>query len=119
MVRKMTFAEIKELSGMGFTPEQIMALSGNQNSVQEEETVQDQVTDPVPVEPEQPETRSETDNRIEQMQNQINNLIKQMQSNNLKTASVDFLPEEELQRKTDEAMAELIRPAIKKEGNNP
>ena len=41
-----------------------------------------------------------------------------MQQNNLKTASVNIMPEDDLERRTDEAMAELIRPTIKKEGEN-
>ena len=51
------------------------------------------------------------------MQNQINDLVKQMQQNNLRTASVNILPEADLEKKTDEAMAELIRPTINKGGN--
>ena len=54
-----------------------------------------------------------TAERIEQMQSQIDNLIKQMQRNNLKSASVNMLPEDDLEKKTDDAMAELIRPKYK------
>ena len=51
---------------------------------------------------------------ISEQQNQIRDLIKQMQANNRRTASMNTPPEQDLQTKTDEIMAELIRPSIKK-----
>ena len=114
----MTFEQIEKLSGMGFTPEQICMLSEarqTEPAQEKEETIQT----PEPTEPEPaPAVPAETENRIDQLQNQVNDLIKQMQSNNLKTASVNMLPDEELERATDAAMAELIRPSIRKEGTN-
>lgn len=114
----MTFEQIEKLSGMGFTPEQICILSEARQTEpvpEKEETIQT----PEPTEPEPvPAAPAETENRIDQLQHQVNDLIKQMQSNNLKTASVNMLPDEELERATDAAMAELIRPSIRKEGTN-
>ena len=52
---------------------------------------------------------------LTQTQTALNNLVKQMQANNLKTASVNILPADDLEKKTDAALAELIRPTIKKE----
>ena len=52
---------------------------------------------------------------LTQTQKELQNLVKQMQSNNLKTASVNILPDDDLAKKTDAALAELIRPTIKKE----
>ena len=52
---------------------------------------------------------------LTQTQTQLKELVKQMQSNNLKTASVNILPDDDLAKKTDAALAELIRPTIKKE----
>ena len=52
---------------------------------------------------------------LTQTQTALNNLVKQMQANNLKTASVNILPGDDLEKKTDAALAELIRPTIKKE----
>ena len=52
---------------------------------------------------------------LTQTQTELKNLVKQMQSNNLKTASVNIVPDADLEKKTDEALAELIRPTIKKE----
>ena len=52
---------------------------------------------------------------LTQTQTALQNLVKQMQSNNLKTASVNIPPDDDLEKKTDAALAELIRPTIKKE----
>ena len=52
---------------------------------------------------------------LTQTQTELKNLVKQMQSNNLKTASVNLVPDADLEKKTDAALAELIRPTIKKE----
>ena len=93
--------DIIKLLDAGYTKEEIKAMETEQEVKPEQE------------QPEQEVKPDDTSVRIEQMQNQINNLIKQMQSNNLKSASVNILPEDDLERKTDEAMAELIRPKIK------
>ena len=52
---------------------------------------------------------------LTQTQTELKNLVKQMQINNLKTASVNIVPDADLEKKTDAALAELIRPTIKKE----
>ena len=52
---------------------------------------------------------------LTQTQTELKNLVKQMQANNLKTASVNIVPDADLEKKTDAALAELIRPTIKKE----
>ncbi len=75
----------------------------------------------VPAEPEAAEPGKDAEleavkQELQQTQKQLTALVKQMQQNNLRTASVNILPDDELQQKTDEAMAELIRPKIKKEG---
>lgn len=116
----MTFEQIEKLSGMGFTPEQICMLSeARQTEPTPTPAKEENIPTPEPQEPEPaPAVPAETENRIDQLQHQVNDLIKQMQSNNLKTASVNMLPDEELERATDAAMAELIRPSIRKEGIN-
>ena len=93
--------DIIKLLDAGYTKEEIKAMETEPEVKPEQE------------QPEQEVKPDDTSVRIEQMQNQINNLIKQMQSNNLKSASVNILPEDDLERKTDEAMAELIRPKYK------
>ena len=50
-------------------------------------------------------------------QQQLADLVKQMQKNNLATASVNILPQNDLDKATDEAMAELIRPKIERKGD--
>ena len=93
--------DIIKLLDAGYTKEEIKAMETEPEVKPEQE------------QPEQEVKPDDTSVRIEQMQNQINNLIKQMQLNNLKSASVNILPEDDLERKTDEAMAELIRPKYK------
>ena len=135
----MKIEHIKMLHEMGFSNDQIMELvttgktmltSDQLNGQPAEDTIpESQPAEPEskpaepeskPAEPEsqpaEPEKPAE-DLRIQQMQNQINDLVKQMQQNNLRTASVKILPEADLEKKTDEAMAELIRPTINKGGN--
>ena len=135
----MKIEHIKMLHEMGFSNDQIMELvttgktmltSDQLNGQPAEDTIpESQPAEPEskpaepeskPAEPEsqpaEPEKPAE-DLRIQQMQNQINDLVKQMQQNNLRTASVNILPEADLEKKTDEAMAELIRPTINKGGN--
>ena len=93
--------DIIKLLDAGYTKEEIKAMEIEPEVKPEQE------------QPEQEVKPDDTSVRIEQMQNQINNLIKQMHLNNLKSASVNILPEDDLERKTDEAMAELIRPKYK------
>lgn len=128
----MKIEHIKMLHEMGFSNDQIMELvtTGKTMLTSDQLTGQpaeDAKPESQPAEPEsksaepesqpaEPEKPAE-DPRIQQMQNQINDLVKQMQQNNLRTASVNILPEADLEKKTDEAMAELIRPTINKGGN--
>lgn len=104
--------EILKLIDAGFTKEEITAMTAEPEEPEQPEPEQPEQEQPEPEQPKQTEP-DERDARIEQMQNQINNLIKQMQKNNLKSASVNILPDDDLEKKTDEAMAELIRPKIK------
>lgn len=132
---KMTFTEIKELSEMGFTPEQIMTLSagtsqpvvneaeaGTSQPAEAEQVTMDDILNPEPTEPDQEKQENQEiaalKDQLTHTQKQLSELVRQMQQNNLKTASVNIMPEDDLERRTDEAMAELIRPTIKKEGEN-
>ena len=45
---------------------------------------------------------------LTQTQTELKNLVRQMQSNNLKTASVNLVPDADLEKNTDAALAELI-----------
>lgn len=108
--------DVLKLSERGFTPEQIMALTKMAPVADDPEPVQPEPIQDTPEETQTEPAPAEPDNRIEQLQSQVNDLIRQMQSNNLKTASINVLPDADLEKATDEAMAELIRPTIKKEG---
>lgn len=118
-----TFEQIKELHEMGFSAEQITTFSGTAHAEEETEPEKDQEPEKEQeTEPEKdPEKKQEENPRMDALEKsvsgisvQLTNLVKQMQSNNLRTASVNILPEEQLQKDTDSAMAELIRPSYKK-----
>lgn len=129
---KMTFTEIKELTELGFTPEQIMTLSagtsqpavneaeaGTSQPAEAQQVSMDDILEPEPTEPAQDNQElAALKDQLTHTQKQLSDLVRQMQQNNLKTASVNIMPEDDLERRTDEAMAELIRPTIKKEGEN-
>ena len=129
----MTLAEIKELSGMGFTNDQILVLAGagavpgpdqaqgqnqeqgqNQDPGQNQEQGQNQNQ-------EQGQNQNQGNNtesinqKIGSLEQKINDFIRRLQQDNLKTAMVDVLPEADLNKKVDAAMSELIRPTMKKE----
>ena len=106
----MTFEEIKELHGMGFTPEQIVSLSGKPEQPQAEPEEQPEETEPA--EAEQPQPQEDT--RITELQQEVENLKRQLQKQNRQSARIETLPDD-LQTQTDKIMAELIRPTIKEE----
>lgn len=111
--------EILKLIDAGYTKEEIQAMT------QPEEPTPEDVKpeEPTPEEP-QPEEKPAEQNELAEVrqelkstQQQLADLVKQMQRNNLATASVNILPENDLDKKTDEAMAELIRPKIERKGD--
>lgn len=108
----MTFTEIKALSDMGFTNDQIMALNAGQPQPEEVPEQTEQPEQPQPEEvPEQPEQPPE-DSRISDMQKQIDDLKKQIQKQNRQQARIETMPDD-LDKSVDSIMAELIRPTIK------
>lgn len=120
----MTTSEIIKLLDAGYTKDEISAMDN-----QEQLSADQQETAPAEQPEEQPEAPAEnTDSvnaevsalreELSSTRQQLNQLVKQMQSSNLKTASVNILPEADLERKTDEAMAELIRPSYEKGEKN-
>ena len=116
-----TFEQIKELHEMGFSAEQITTFAGTAPDEEKEpEKEQEPETEPEKAQETEPEEKP-VDPRMDALEKsvsgisaQLTNLVKQMQSNNLRTASVNILPEEQLEKDTDLAMAELIRPSYKK-----
>lgn len=112
--------DVLRLVQAGYTKEEIAALeepaAPAEEEPEQEETEPAEQPAPAETEQENPEIlrlRSE----LQSTQNQLKDLVKQMQQNNLKTASVNILPEKDLDAKTDAAMAELIRPTFKKKGD--
>ena len=107
--------EILKLIDAGSTKEEIQAMT------------QPEEPEPTPEEPqpeEQPAEQPAEQNELAEVrqelkttQQQLADLVKQMQRNNLATASINILPENDLDKKTDEAMAELIRPKIERKGD--
>ena len=141
----MTLAEIKELFGMGFTNDQILTLAGsgavpgpdqaqgqsqnqdqaqNQDQGQNQAQNQDQNQDQgrgqnqdqgQGQDQDQGNNTESVNQKIGSLEQKINDFIRTLQQNNLKTAMVDVLPDADLNKKVDAAMTELIRPTIKKE----
>ena len=123
----MTLQEIKELKEMGFSTDQIMSLSGVQAtapvSAPDQEEPEAEETEPAenqasaPAETPDPDPRlSELENAVKAQSQQIEQLTKQLQAENRQNMSLDR-PPDDLDKKVDAVMAELIRPTIKnKEG---
>jgi len=118
----MTFQEVKELHEMGFTPEQITQLNLGSEPEPQPEQQPEQQPEPQPAtNPEQqPEHHPEPEpdqvsQKLASMEKTINDFIVAMQRNNLKTASVNILPDDQIDAGANTALSELIRPTIKKE----
>ena len=116
---KMKIEEIRELKEMGFTADQIMQLSSQPETAPAEapaaqDETQAEAPDEAPAEAPDDSRIQKLEQTITDQQKQIQDLIKQMQANNRRTASMNTPPADDLQTKTDEIMAELIRPSIKK-----
>lgn len=106
----MNSAEILKLIEAGYTKADIDAMNQEPPADPEPE----ETPEAEPEEEPQPEPASnelaEVKEQLQETQKQLQDLIRQMQRNNLKTASVNIRPEDDLMKRTDEAMAELIRP---------
>lgn len=113
----MNSAEILKLIEAGYTKADIDAM--NQEPAADPEP--EETPEAEPEQEQQPEPASnelaEVKEQLQETQKQLQDLIRQMQRNNLKTASVNIRPEDDLMKRTDEAMAELIRPKFEWEGN--
>ena len=112
----MTVEEVMKLVNAGYTKSEIEQMQEPEPQPEPQpEPLQDPEPEPQP-EP-QPESNQmqELKNELTKTQKQLSDLVRQMQQNNLRTASVNILPENDLDKKTDQAMAELIRPSIQKE----
>ena len=114
----MTFQEVKELHEMGFTPEQITQLNLGTDPEQQPEQQPETQPEQQPEEQQdpQPETKPEPDpvsQKLASMEKTINDFIVAMQKKNIKTASVNLLPDDQIDAGANTALSELIRPTIK------
>ena len=110
MVRQMNSAEILKLIEAGYTKADIDAMNRAPEAEPEETPEAEPEQEPQP-EPEPASNElAEVKEQLKETQTQLQDLIRQMQRNNLKTASVNIRPEDDLMKRTDEAMAELSRP---------
>ena len=130
MAKEMTTEQIIKLIDAGYTKDEISEMLVNQEPQQftaDQQPEPEQTADQQP-EPEQPEPADNIDSvnaevtalkdELSSTRQQLAQLVKQMQANNLKTASVNILPESDLEKKTDDAMAELIRPSYERREEN-
>lgn len=104
----MTYNEIITLTEKGFKPEQIMALArADPETTPEElpqETTDDSARDATPEKEETPEDNQE----VTALKNEIAELKKQIQAQNIKTQSVDVLPGN--RETVEQVLSEFIRP---------
>lgn len=104
----MTYNEIITLTEKGFTPEQIMALARADPTPVPEglppETTDDSAGDVSPETSETPEDNQE----VLALKNEIEELKKKIQMQNIKTESVDVLPGN--RETVEQVLSEFIRP---------
>ena len=123
---KMKADEILKLIDAGYTKAEIEAMETgqdqnqeqNQDQNQDQNQGQEQNQDQNQGREQNQDQNQEYKNletKISETQNQLQQLIKQMQQNNLQTAGINILPDN-VETAADKAMSELIRPTIKKEG---
>lgn len=106
----MNSTEILKLIEAGYTKADIDAM--NQEPAVDPEPEETPEAEPEQEPQHEPASNelTEVKEQLQETQKQLQDLIRQMQRNNLKTASVNIRPEDDLMKRTDEAMAELIRP---------
>ena len=98
----------------GFTKDEIMQLTGSQPAPEPapepEKPAPEQEAEPEQPAPEQPAPETgETDKRLTAIENNIAQLVKAVQLNNLKNDSFGSVPDS-LETQTDKIMAGIIRP---------
>ena len=123
----MTFEEIKQLHEMGFSNAEVMQLAGGNkpDSKPEDSKPEDNKPDSKPEDnkpdskpednkpdskPEENTEITELKNTVSTMQKEMKDFISAMQKNNLQTASVNMLPNEDLEKQSIDALSEIIRP---------
>lgn len=123
----MTVEQVVKLLDNGFTRDDIMGLMGTGETVSKPEPAPEPQQEPKPEpaqEPQQepkpepnpePAVNSETEKRLTSIENNIINLMKAIQDQNLKNDSFDSM-EDSLETATDKAMASIIRPEFERSG---
>lgn len=114
----MKFEEIQSLMNYGFTPDQIMALAIDEPIPPSEPAADPEPTptpDPEPSptpEPEPTPTPAPESSGLDALREEIRKLTASIQSQNIKTASIDKITDPDAE--TDKIMAGFIRPAFEK-----
>lgn len=122
----MTYEEIKGLHEMGFSNEEIIKLSTVSTGFPQEKQPEPQKeTQPEPQKETPPEPQKDPAPKpienpkpgvddVQQLREEVKQLREQLQKSNRQNMFVESVPDD-LQKKTDEIMAELIRPSIKED----
>jgi len=116
----MRFEEIQSLMNYGFTPDQIMALARDEPISTPEPTPDPEPTPPPDPEPspapesEAPPSPAPEPSGLDELREEIRKLTASIQSQNIKTASIDKITDPDAE--TDKIMAGFIRPAFEKKG---
>lgn len=119
----MTYEQITGLLDRGFTPEQILQLqtpsAGTANNEAEPEKPPEEkpTTEEAPGEAPEGADHTETDQAIAEMQKTIDDLKKQIQAQNIKTASVAEIPGAD-ESAVESVLASMIRPPFDDRENN-
>ena len=122
----MNYSEVKELLTAGFTAEEIRQMMAvnpqDENPQDSQDNPQPEITnvppagdqDPAPAEPENTND-SELNNRIDSLTDTVNKLLKAVQADNRKRATLDINPvRDDINKTVDDIMASIIRPEHKK-----
>ena len=111
----MTVEQVVRLLDNGFSRDDIMMLMGTGETIPKQEPAPEPQQEPKP-EPQQnpePVVNSETDKRLTSIENNIINLMKAIQDQNLKNDSFGSM-EDSLETATDKAMKSIIRPEFER-----
>ena len=104
----MNYSEVKELLTAGFTAEEIRQMMTVNPQEENPQNTQDNP---------QPENtnESELNNRIDSLTDTVNKLLKAVQADNRKRATLDVNPvRDDINKTVDDIMASIIRPEHKK-----
>ena len=128
----MTYTQIEKLLAAGFNHDEIMQLARDEPMAAPEsqepapasEPVNPAAPDPEPgpaaekqeSEPAAAPEMTETNNRLDALEKSIANLVKSIQTQNVKNDSYGGMPDS-LEQQTDKIMMSIIRPEIERKAN--